>query len=263
LKKQLKNAAMSVFPSLALKVFSIRSRRLIELQARKLGLDRMARQVSTITGGQVAAGPFAKMRLDYEIFPAHAAPKFLGTYERELHQVIENVIALSPRFVLNVGCAEGYYAVGMALRLRGATIFAADADPKALRATVRNAQLNDVSDRVLAVGIIRSGQLSYYLQPDRSFLIMDCEGAEFTLLDPHREPILSRATVLVEVHEEFGSKAELTDRFSSTHEVTEISQIERVAAEISISSTGLDVLDAADERRSERTSWLFLQPKGS
>jgi Ribosomal protein L11 methyltransferase (PrmA) len=263
LKKWLKNAAMSALPSVALKVFSIRSRRLIESQVHNLGLDRMAREISAMTGATVAAGPFAGMKLDYEIFPTHAAPKFLGTYEQELHQVIEKAIARSPRFVLNVGCAEGYYAVGMALRLKDAAVFAADADPKALRATVKNAQLNGVRKQVLPVGIICSGQLRYHLQPDQSFLIMDCEGAEFTLLDPHKDPILSRTAVLVEVHDEFGSKAELMRRFSSTHQVTEISPIARSAAKIEVASTTFDVLDAADERRGEHTSWLFLEPKGS
>jgi hypothetical protein len=58
------------------------------------------------------------MRLDYESLPVHAAPKFLGTYERELYSVIERAIELAPRYVLNIGCAEGFYAVGLALRLQ-------------------------------------------------------------------------------------------------------------------------------------------------
>jgi hypothetical protein len=66
----------------------------------------------------------------------HASPKFLGTYELELHRVIERAIELRPKYVLNVGCAEGFYPVGLAIRLSDAQIFAADADPKALSATL-------------------------------------------------------------------------------------------------------------------------------
>ena len=95
IKRKIKGA-----PTLALKVFSIRSRRMIESEARELGLDRLAREVSLATGSTVAAGPFAGIRLDYELFPVHASPKFLGTYEQELHSVIERAIQLDPTYVL-------------------------------------------------------------------------------------------------------------------------------------------------------------------
>jgi hypothetical protein len=106
IKKKIKAAALRAFPALALQFFSIRSRRMIETQARELGLDRLAREVSRATGSTVAAGPFVGMRLDYELFPVHASPKFLGTYEQELHRVIERAIQLHPKYILNVGCAE-------------------------------------------------------------------------------------------------------------------------------------------------------------
>src|SRR5438105_15757199 len=89
IKKKIRGAALRAFPELALQFFSIRSRRMIESQARQLGLDKLAREVSRATGSTVAAGPFAGMRLDYELFRVHASPKFLGTYEQELHRVIE------------------------------------------------------------------------------------------------------------------------------------------------------------------------------
>jgi hypothetical protein len=69
------------------------------------------------------------MRLDYELFPVDASAKFLGTYEQELHGVIEKAMESHPKFVLNIGCAEGFYAVGLAIRLNDAQVFAADSDP--------------------------------------------------------------------------------------------------------------------------------------
>jgi hypothetical protein len=77
---------------------------MIESHAGQLRLDRLAREVSRPIGSTVAAGPFAGMRLDYELFPVHASPKFLGTYEQELHRVIERAIQLRPKYVLNTGC---------------------------------------------------------------------------------------------------------------------------------------------------------------
>jgi len=105
---------------------------MIELQVRQLGLDRLAREVARATGSTVAAGPFAGIRLDYEFFPVYASPKFLGTYKRELHRVIERAIQLRPKYILNVGCVEGFYAVGLAIQLSDAEVFAADAIRKPL-----------------------------------------------------------------------------------------------------------------------------------
>jgi ribosomal protein L11 methylase PrmA len=58
-----------------------------------------------------------------------------------------------------------------------AQVFAADADPKALLATVKNAELNGVAARVRPVGIVTPRQLGRYLKSDASLLVMDCEGA--------------------------------------------------------------------------------------
>ena len=54
-----------------------------------LHLDEMARRISRATEGKVAKGPFSGMRLDYDALPVHAAPKFLGVYEQELHAFVE------------------------------------------------------------------------------------------------------------------------------------------------------------------------------
>jgi Methyltransferase FkbM domain len=258
IKRAIKNAAVQAFPSLSLRLFSIRSRRLIEAQVQSLGLAALAREVSAATGGKVASGPFAGMKLDYDALPVHAAPKFLGTYEQELNSYIERVIGFAPRFVLNIGCAEGFYAVGLAMRLPDSQVFVADADPKALRATLRNAELNNVQNRVRGVGIVKSGRFHNYLEPDVSFLVMDCEGAEFTLLNPMKDPILSRTYILVEVHPEFGSETDIAARFAKTHRIQTIKQLSRSVADIR-PIPGIDLLLAMEERRSEGR-WLFLEP---
>jgi hypothetical protein len=207
----------------------------------------------------VAAGPFVGMKLDYELFPVHTSPKFLGTYEQELHGAIERAIQLHPRYVLNIGCAEGFYAIGLAMRLNDAQVFAADADPKALSATMKNAELNGVSARVYPVGIVRPCQLSKYLKAEASLAVVDCEGAEFTLLDPANDPILLRTNIVVEIHHEFGEASEIIRRFACTHNIIEISPAVRAAPDILTDRIrSVDLLRAADERRGHQ-SWLFLE----
>jgi hypothetical protein len=255
LKRVARDAMMNIAPDLSLQLLSIRSRRLIEKQVRDLGLDEIARKISASTCGRVAMGPFKNMLLDYEALPVHGAPKFVGSYEKEIVDFVEDAIRLSPPMVLNVGTAEGYYAVGFALRLPQARIFAAEADPKALRATLRNARLNGVGDRLHPIGIIHPGELATYLRSPGSLVMMDCEGAEFTLLNPALDPVLQRTHILVEIHEEFGETQQLLSRFSSTHEVHTGSAVARTAEDLN----GFDVtMEAVDERRGPQ-SWLWMK----
>jgi len=183
------------------------------------------------------------MCLDYDALPVHAAPKLLGTYEQELHPALERAIERSPSHVLNVGCAEGFYAVGMAMRLPHAMIYAADADPKAIRATMRNAELNEVAKQIVPIGIIHPGEFDRNLTPNHSLLIMDCEGAEFTLLNPQSDPVLSLVDMIVEVHPEAGSPEDISRRFGKTHRCERLDYIPRQGI--------------ADERRDDQ-EWLVL-----
>jgi hypothetical protein len=51
-------------------------------------------------------------------------PKLLGSYERELHGIMERIVRTDYATVVDIGCAEGYYAAGLALRLPEARVFA-------------------------------------------------------------------------------------------------------------------------------------------
>src|SRR3954454_22153756 len=78
-------------------------------------------------GLTVSGGPFA--RLVYpDRAPISLVPKLLGIYERELHGAIEAAIRAQPDVIVNVGAADGYYAVGLARRLPAATVIAYEAD---------------------------------------------------------------------------------------------------------------------------------------
>jgi hypothetical protein len=267
LKKPLKIGLMRLAPDLALTVLSMRARRFIERQARGLGLVELTRRVAEATGSTVSAGPFAGMALDVDALPVHAAPKFLGTYERELHQVIERAVARRPRRVVNVGAAEGYYAVGLARRLPDAKIYAFDADPKARRATMINAHLNGVGARVRAQGILHLPALEEFLHNDRSMIVMDCEGAELDLLDPSAAPSLCRADIVVELHPDMRPEVEtvISSRFTATHSIERINPAKsdtKLAIAATATLSEADRRAAVDERRG-KTLWFYLESVAS
>jgi hypothetical protein len=88
---------------------------------------------------------------------------------------------------------------------------------------------------------------------------MDCEGAEFHLLDPCRDPVLLRTNILVEIHPEFGNRCDIFRKFRQTHNIVRIYPAVRTVADIPIGPiAGVDLLDAVDERGGDKT-WLFLE----
>src|SRR4051812_40571742 len=65
-------------------------------------------------GSTVRHGPFRGM----SYLPERVSvPVLAGTYEAELHPVIADWMANPPRVAIDVGCSDGYYAVGLAREL--------------------------------------------------------------------------------------------------------------------------------------------------
>ena len=98
----------------------------------------------------VRFGPFAGMRYVAAASGSQVLPKVLGSYEEPIQPWIEEIISgRKYDLIIDVGCAEGYYAVGFARRMPNVRIHAFDIDPRARERTGELAELNRVSDRVL------------------------------------------------------------------------------------------------------------------
>jgi tRNA G46 methylase TrmB len=104
-------------------------------------------------------------------------PKLLGTYERELNHYIEGACALNFPLIVDIGAAEGYYAVGMALRNPKARMIAFEMDTKARAALAEKLRLNHVGNRVEIRGKCEPEDLERALMGEsRPFVICDAEG---------------------------------------------------------------------------------------
>lgn len=148
--------------------------------------DRQAdlyQEISKLTGNVVSSGPFAGMHLT-ELNSwggGDRAAKLLGYYEMELNPFLEESIAWQPDVVVNVGCAEGYFAVGLAMRVADARVIAFDVDGQAQAVCKAAANLNDLSVDVR--GLCTGSILRVICETARRpFLLIDCEGGERELL---------------------------------------------------------------------------------
>jgi precorrin-6B methylase 2 len=152
-------------------------------------------------GLEVQAGPFAGLRYPRELVGRVDAlvPKLIGAYELEVHAAVRSMIAQAPETVVNVGAAEGFYAVGMARAVPGARVLAYDTAPEKQADCARLAQENGVVDRVTIGGTCTASSLAT-LEPG-ACVFLDCEGCELDLISEEAMPGLRQATLLVELHD--------------------------------------------------------------
>ncbi|MDE0809536.1 MAG: hypothetical protein OSB69_09430 [Alphaproteobacteria bacterium] len=215
-------------------------------------------------GLKVRGGPFADM-----LIPNHAAegcfvPKLLGCYEAELHPVIDHIRARGYPNVVNIGCAEGYYAVGLARLLPNSRVWAYDTDENARKICASVAEQNGVRDRIKIAGTFGHDDFAGF-PAGGTVVICDIEGAELDLLNPTKAPALMGFDIQVELHHKFDfpvNKA-LIDQFEDSHHIQRILPSTRdIAAFPELQNLEhLDQLLAFWEFRRGPNPWLFMSAR--
>jgi precorrin-6B methylase 2 len=154
------------------------------------------------TGRRVLTGPFAGMLLpeQHSWGSGDKAPKMLGCYEEELHDALEKAIQREPKLVVNVGCAEGYYAVGLGRRIPNVRVVAFDLHDAARRVCEESARENAVTALEVRDACTPEGLVALCAR-QRTLVVMDCEGGELSLISPATVAGLRQADVIVECHD--------------------------------------------------------------
>ena len=217
----------------------------------------------------ILSGPFEGM--PYIPIAAGSAwmPKLLGTYESELRPAFKKLASEPCDVLVDIGSAEGYYAVGLAKMMGIPKVYGFDTDPSAKDMLLRLAALNGVADQVVARGICCPEELDAILHDSiHPLVITDCEGGEVDVLDPIRAPELKRSRLVIEIHDYFGSDAigaTIRERFACSHRIETVPTAPRLASEFPASHrdglTEAEKLAALDEGRPPVAGWLLLWPK--
>ncbi len=218
------------------------------------------------TKGIVQSGPFAGMKMLDEKGgwdDGNLKTKCLGCYEEELHPIIEyeieRLIKLENPRIVDLGCAEGYYSIGLARRLSKATIYGVDVSDKCLELARKAAELNGVE---IKFGAVISDVMN---KPD--LVICDVEGHEADYLNLNYFPNLAHADIIVECHDcgEINNHFTkiLTERFSLTHNVECIFEGARNPNKYGIlqKAESLHRWMAVCEGRPCLMNWLVMIPK--
>jgi hypothetical protein len=197
---------------------SIRSRNYQKQLHREWGVEAAAIEMEAQYGRTVLEGPFRGMKYPTGVLrERNSIPILFGAYELELHPIIEEVASKGYDRIIDIGSAEGYYAVGLARRSR-ATIYAFDCEPRERRSCRRMARENGVANRV-QVGAWCSAQTLKDVATGRCLVVADCEGYEVHLFSSEVVTALRDCDLIIELHEVQGLdvRAILLERFGRTH----------------------------------------------
>ena len=240
-----------------------RARAHSQMLEKQWGLAALTKKLIEHNGVAVDRGPFRGMMYIPQTFERHLAPKLLGTYEKELHPVWTSVFQKNYEQILDVGCAEGYFAVGLARHFPSVPIHAFDIDSWARKVTQRMAAANNAEN----VCVHRACNVEWLVQHLRpgAFVLSDCEGFEDQLFRPKAVSAMASCDLLIELHEEaaFGVTERLIERFSRTHEQRLISKQKRRLTDLPSVPflTEEEQRLALREYRSGSQQWLYLEAK--
>jgi hypothetical protein len=228
--------------------------------------NRLNRRYAAEHGLSVKRGPFVGLEYPgrFMVDSGDVVAKMLGLYELELREVLEEWIAAGFERIVDVGSAEGYFAVGLALASPGTTVFAFDINPEARARCAELARLNGVEDRVQLGGECGAAELQQ-IATGATAVLVDCEGCETAVLDPEAAPALSNCDILVELHDFIDATISdrVVPRFRDTHDVTLIDARGRegvYAPELDSFSPG-DRRLLLSERRPPAMQWGRFRPR--
>ena len=219
-------------------------------------------------GTVVMQGPLAGLDFIRQSSEGCHVAKLLGSYEQPLQPFVVAAMKAKYQTILNIGCAEGYYAVGMALNMTDTKVLAFDLDPIARETCKSLALKNKVSERVSIGGLFKPEDFASYAN-QKVLVFCDIEGAEKDLLDPNLAPELAHMDLIVESHECLipGLTNSLIGRFKNTHDITVVQDDGQRTLQSPpqwfLNLAHLDQLLATWEWRSGATPWLVMKAKNT
>lgn len=209
-------------------------------------------------GKVVKYGPFTGMILpepeEMTWMDGNWSTKLLGCYEFELVDTLVYALSRGPKVIVNVGCAEGWYAIGLARIMQDVEVIAMDLDEASLELCARMALANGVGHKMTQrIGASAPGEL-----PEGDLYIIDVEGAESKLVDPRLCPHLQWADLIIECHEFLDAQVvtKIYDRLVETHrmEIVKPRFPPYARYDFNISSVIQSLMIV--EKRPHPTSWL-------
>lgn len=219
---------------------------------------------------KVLSGPFKEMVYLDRSSGSSFFPKIIGSYEFELHGLLEMIKNRDYKQIYDIGCAEGYYAVGLSRMFKESEVFAFDLNPECEFLVEKLSRVNGT----LKVTFVKEGFIKFlnhnseYL---RSLFIFDCEGCEYDVFNSYDISKLKKSDLLFEVHDYLNPAIgkTLISNFSNSHSTTKIDINLDIRSKRNLfcshpifkSFTYFEKLRLVEEGRYSDNYWLFFESR--
>lgn len=213
----------------------------------------------------VRSGPFRGLQyVDFVSFTSTILPKLLGTYESEIYPDLE-VLVNEANYdeILNIGSADGYYAIGLAQRCPDAIVYCFDVNPLSLKFVRRMAALNGTKN-VQLKGLFTDEHFRDYLK-GKSLIVCDVDGYEDELFNDKVIPLLKNSDIIIETHDYVVANTTqmLVDRLSKSHNVKVIPYKQNKLDELPavFNDQPMALKKVACSERIVDNKWIIATPK--
>lgn len=193
--------------------------------------------------------------------------KLLGSYETEIHPFINAILQKQYDAIVNIGCDDGYYAVGLALKMH-CPVAAYDISPAAITKTKQLAMQNKADHLSAYEGRFTAQNIIDKYAGKNILYICDCEGGEIDIFTAATAPLLNQSDIIAELHLHIHPEIEQHFRkyFSDTHHISIVNSTPdfiKAATYTHPQITGLDFETRyfITEEREVFMQWIYLEAK--
>ncbi len=166
--------------------------------------ERVSLEVYELCKGVVRYGPFTGMAISSAPWwgKLDLGSQCLGLYEKEILDYLDGVTEHAYSIFIDIGAADGYYAVGMLLSKKVDHAVCFEMSAAGQSAIRENWSQNQQPGLLEVFGEATPDSLCELLPGplENGLVLVDIEGAEFELLTDAVLFLLSKSTVIVEIH---------------------------------------------------------------
>lgn len=230
----------------------------------------ISRDLSRLYNNTVQHGIFKGLKFPRGVWwgETSRAAMLLGIYEAEILEALMQLPEDRDVFV-NLGAADGYYSVGLLHAGRVNVSYAFEMSEKGRTIISENAAINKCSH---GLHIFGKADLGFYkLIPksdlDRAVMLIDIEGAEFSILNEETLKELKNTIIIIELHDWFFEDG--VERLKRLKQVAgahfKVSTLTTRGRDLSVFSDLVNYSDSerwliASEGRKKMMGWLRLDP---
>jgi hypothetical protein len=173
------------------------------IRKRKL---RISKELNDLYFGTVAYGPFKGLKLGSDSWwcGIDRASMLLGIYEKEILESLQS-IPQSHKTFINLGAADGYYAIGTLFSNKFDFCYSYEEIEKGRECIFSNAITNKVAEKLKVHGIAESGFYKILqaqgVDLSKTVVLSDIEGGEFDLFDEETFKAFRGAVIFIEIHD--------------------------------------------------------------